>query len=147
VNSNLQPSCLPGPKSCFLGLLLKSPSLVFTLFAALALAGCGKSLSHSTSRSDWTINDRRTITKTTNGLSRKIETTKEVEFHGAQVTKFPKGTVISLQETGSSEARQAELRENANQLELWIKEKDNFRKATAADDAWLQRFLDDVMAK
>jgi hypothetical protein len=61
--------------------------------------------------------------------------------------KFPSGAVITLQESGSPDEREAELRDNAGQLELWVKETGKFRKANGADDAWLPRFLKEVMGK
>ena len=54
---------------------------------------------------------------------------------------------MKLEETEGPEPRQAELRENAGRLELWIKENGTFRKGSPKDEAWLERFLSDVVTK
>jgi hypothetical protein len=111
----------------------------------LLFAGCNKTFTHS--RSDWTINNQRTISVNDNGLTRKIEMTSDVQIEGGRVTKFPNSALIKLHESGSPDQRDAELRDNAGTLELWVKRDGEFRKAAPEDDAWLQRFLKEVMGK
>src|ERR1043166_451863 len=125
---------------------------VFVL-ALLVFAGCGKggcNYSSSSSRS-WNINGRKsshkTITVSRDGVTRRVETTADVEFANGQVTKFPLGALIQLTETGGAEAREAELRENAGKLELWVKDKDGFHRGSASEEAWLQRFLREIIKK
>jgi hypothetical protein len=52
--------------------------------------------------------------------------------------------LIKIQEDGGPEQRQAELRENAGKLELWIKDKGGFRRGSAEEENWLERFLSDI---
>ena len=87
---------------------------------------------------------RQTITRTHGGVTRRLETTADVEVQSGQVTKYPKGALIQIWEDGGLGQRQAELREHAGKLELWIKDKNSFRKSTAEDQAWLKRFLSDI---
>ncbi|MGV3533046.1 MAG: hypothetical protein ACO1QR_11805 [Chthoniobacteraceae bacterium] len=100
-----------------------------------------------TSSSDVTVNDVTKRKRVKHGVTRRLETRGEIEIKDGAVTKFPKGAVIKLQESGSSEAREAELRESADKLELWIKEKGSFRRGTAEDEAWLKRFLENFASK
>lgn len=121
--------------------------------ALLFLAGCNQSCSgtfHATSASsssDWTINGRRTITKQHDGVTRTLETTSDVTIQNGRITAFPKAALVKIQETGSPAQRQAELRENAGRLDLWINDHGTFRKGSPADEAWLERFLNEVTAK
>jgi hypothetical protein len=125
---------------------------VFTL-ALLAFAGCGKGGCNvsSSSSSSWNVNGRKsshkTITVSRDGVTRRVETTADVEFANGRVKRFPQGALIQLTETGGAEAREAELRENAGKLELWVKEKDGFRKGSASEEEWLQRFLREIIKK
>lgn len=80
-------------------------------------------------------------------VTRRLETNDEVTIKDGTVTKFDKGAVIKIEETGSPEAREAELREKENRLELWIKERGSFRRGTADEEAWLKRFLGDFTIK
>ena len=130
----------------------KAHLAVFVL-ALLVSAGCGKGGCNvsSSSSSSWNVNGRKsshkTITESHDGVTRRINTTADVEFANGQVTKFPPGALIQLTETGGAEARQAELRENAGKLELWVKDKDGFRKGSASEEEWLQRFLRETIKK
>ena len=123
---------------------------VFVL-ALLVFGGCGKGgcTSSSSFSSSWNVNGRKsshkTITVSRDGVTRRVETTADVEFANGQVTKFPPGALIKIEQKGGAEARQAELRENAGQLELWVKDKDGFRRGSASEEEWLQRFLREVI--
>lgn len=129
--------------------------LALILFAALIFTGCNQSVtisgnfnaSSSSSSSDWTVNGQRTISRTHDGITRKLEMPATVTILDGHVTKFPQGVLLKLQETGSPQPREAELRENNGTLELWIKDKTSFRKATPAEDAWLEAFLKDIVTK
>ncbi len=129
-------------------------NIALLILAFLALAGCKKvtfssnfNFTPATSSSDWTFDGRRTISRTHDGVTRKLEAASEVEIQGGQVTKFPKGALIKLEESGGSEARHAELRENGGRLELWIKDKENFRRGSPDEETWLEKFLSGVTAK
>jgi hypothetical protein len=132
--------------------------------AIIAFTGCGQGgvnvSSSSSSSMEVTVNGRKTGTKKIsrringvtrkleiNGVTRKLETTTDVDIQDGRVTKFPKMALIKLEESGGVEERQAELRENAGKLELWIKENGSFRRSSAEEDSWLERFLSDVTAK
>ena len=124
------------------------------IVALIILAGCNRSCtgtfnstSSGSSTSDWTINGRRTITRKHDGVTRKLETTSDVIIQNGRITAFPKAALVKIQETGSPEKRQAELRENAGSLELWINDNGTFRKGSHEDETWLKRFLNDVTAK
>jgi len=128
------------------------PSLLVVL---LVFTGCGKGgfsvSSSSSSSSEVNINGAKTSTKTItkkhDGITRKVETTADVEIQNGQVTSFPKMALIKIEEIGGAEPRQAELRENAGALELWIKDHGRFRRGTAEEELWLGRFLSDVTTK
>jgi hypothetical protein len=128
-------------------------SLTLLVFVVLALAGCAKGgCTVSTSSShEFDINGRKTshktITRTRDGVSRRLETTTDVAIQNGQVTKFPTAALIKLQENGGPEQREAELRENAGKLELWVKDKGNFRRGSAEEEIWLERFLRDISAE
>lgn len=147
-------------------------NLIPGIVALLVLAGCGQgnvSISSSSSASfqtthgdatnsttsssarEWNLNGPRTstktITKTHDGVTRKLETTPDVEIQNGQITKFPKAALVKIEELGGPGPRQAELRENAGKLELWIKDRGSFRRGSAAEEAWLKRFLTDVTPK
>lgn len=130
--------------------LSKAHLAVFVL-ALLAFAGCGKGGCDvsSSSSSSWNVNGRKsshkTITESRDGVTRRVKTTADVEFANGQVTKFPPGALIELEEKGGPEAREAELRENAGKLELWVKDKEGFRRGSASEEEWLQRFLRQVI--
>ena len=131
---------------------MKSKRLL--IFALLIVTGCNKSCtgtfnatSSGSSRSDWTVNGHRTITKKEGGITRTLETTSDVVIQDGRITAFPPGALVKIQETGSPEQRQAELRENAGTLELWINDKGTFRKGSPEDETWLKGFLIDVAAK
>jgi len=121
--------------------------------ALLVLAGCGKGGCpfSSSSSSESNINGRKTshktITRARDGVTRRLETTTDVEIQNGQVTQFPKAALIKLWEEGGPEERQAELRESAGKLELWIKDKRGFRRGSAEESKWLKRFLDDITTK
>ena len=126
--------------------------------ACLVLAGCGKNFSCTASRnfsssspsssaSDVIVDDHRTITRTHDGVTRKLETTVGVDIQNGRITKFPKSALVKIQETGGSVQRQGELRENAGSLELWIKDTGNFRRGSPEDETWLERFLSDITTK
>jgi len=103
-------------------LMPKTHLAVFVL-ALVVFAGCGKGgCNVSSSSCSWNVNGQKTshktITESRDGVTRRVETTADVEFANGQVTKFPPGALIQIEEKGGAEARQAELRENAGQLEL-----------------------------
>ena len=126
----------------------RSRYLLLFAFLLVASVGCKPQFTGTwTSSSDVTLNGARKSKRVKDDVTRRLETNGEVTIKDGAVTKFPKGTLIKLQETGSPEAREAELRENANQLELWIKDKGSFRSGTAEDQAWLTRFLSDFTTK
>lgn len=127
--------------------IITASSRYFALTVAmLLLVGCTKSCTR-TSSSDWNVNGRRTSTRTHDGITRKLETTADIAIHDGHVTKFPKAALVKIQETGGSEQRQAELRENAGKLELWINDSGEFRAGSVDEDAWLERFLGDFSTK
>src|SRR5215471_17558546 len=121
--------------------------------ALLAFAGCGRGGCTVSSSSSVAVDingrksSRKTITRTHDGVTRRLETTTDVELENGRVTKYPKAALIKIQEDGASEQRQAELRENAGKLELWIADKGSFRKGSAEDDKWLEGFLRDITTK
>jgi hypothetical protein len=123
---------------------------VFVL-ALLVFAGCGRGGCNvsSSSSSSWNVNGRKsshkTITESRDGVTRRVETTADVEFANGQVTKFPPRALIEIEEKGGAEARQAELRENAGKLELWVKDKNG--AGSASEEEWLQRFLREIIKK
>gem|GEM_PF-4672092 len=126
------------------------------LWIVLGLAGCkpGKvsfsgnvNFNSSSSSSDTTVNGYRRSSRTKNGVTRKLETAAQIDIQNGKVTKFPKGAVIKLHESGGPKARVAELRENGDALELWIEEDGKFRRGTEEDDSWLQEFLNDFNAQ
>lgn len=129
----------------------KAPSfhrrLTPLLLAVLVLTGCGKGGCSSSSSSSFEldINGKKTswktISRTQNGVTRKLETTTDVDIQNGQITKFPPLAVIKLEESGSKQPRVAELRENSGKLERWIKDNGTFRRSTAEEDAWLNTFL------
>src|SRR4051812_4555570 len=102
-------------------IMTKGHIAVFVL-ALVAFAGCGKGGCNvsSSSSSSWNVNGRKsshkTITESRDGVTRRVETTADVEFANGQVTKFPPGALIQIEEIGGAEARQADLRENAGKL-------------------------------
>lgn len=118
-----------------------------SLLAVSGLTSCNKSsvFSSSTSRTDWTVNDKRTITKKVNGLTRKLDTKTEVKMEKGKIASFPAGALVKLEESGSATPRVAELRENGGALELWVKENGTFRRGTAEEETWLAEFLKDVI--
>jgi len=83
----------------------------------------------------------KTISRTQNGVTRKLETTTDVDIQNGQITKFPPQAVIKLEESGSKQPRVAELRENSGKLELRIRDNGTFRLSTSEEDAWLNTFL------
>lgn len=123
-------------------------NIALLAFTVLAFAGC-KKVSFSgnfdahpgSSSSDWTVNGQRTITRTHDGVTRKLKAAAEIEIQNGHVTKFPKGAAIKLEESGGSAPRQAELRENGGSLELWIKDQTTFRRGSPEDEMWLEHFL------
>ncbi len=118
--------------------------------ALLVLAGCvkGGCTVSSSSSFESNINGRKTshktITRTHDGVTRRLETTTDVDIQNGQVTKFPKAALLKIREEGGPQQREAELRENAGKLELWIKDKGAFRRGSAAEAAWLDQFLADI---
>lgn len=135
-------------------LMTLAPRALLALLV-LGFAGCGKGgctySSSSSSEYSLNINGRKTghksITRTQNGVSRRLETTPDVEIQNGQVTQFPKAALIKMQETGGPDQREAELRENSGKLELWIKQQGTFRRGSAEDEKWLERFLRDFTTK
>lgn len=127
-------------------------AIAFLLFAVLIFPGCNRKGTFSwhssgSSSSDWTTNGKRTITRVQNGVKRKLETTTEVEIENGQVTKFPKAALVTMQESGGPQQREAELRENGGNLELWIKDKEAFRRGSPDEEIWLKGFLSEVITK
>jgi hypothetical protein len=132
----------------------KAPSIYRSLtplfLAVLVLTGCGKGGCTSSSSSSFNLDiggikkSWKTITKTRDNVTRKLETTPDVEIQNGQITKFPTLAVIKLEESGSNQPREAELRENGGKLELWIKDNGSFRRSTAAEDIWLNTFLSEL---
>jgi len=126
------------------------PCLFALAIASVGLTSCNKSFkgsfsSSSSSRTELTVNDQRTITKTVNGLSRKLESKTDVKLEGGKITSFPKGSIVKLEEMGSATPRVAELRENGGSQELWVKENGTFRRGTAEEETWREEFLKDVV--
>ena len=123
------------------------------ILALLAFAGCGRGgcTVSSSSSSELDINgrksSRKTITRTHDGVTRRLESTTDVELENGKVTKFPSAALIKLQEEGGPDQRQAELRENAGNLELWIKDKGAFRRGSAEEQKWVESFLRDITTK
>ena len=128
-------------------------TLLVLVLVGLVFAGCGQGgcTVSSSSSSEYNINGRKTthktITRTHDGVSRRLETTTDVDIQNGQVTKFPKAALIKIQEDGGTEQRQAELRENAGKLELWVKDKDKFRRGSAEEEKWLKDFLSEISTK
>lgn len=92
------------------------------------------------------VSGQRTITRRTeDGVKRRLETGKKIDLADGTVTKFEPGALIKLQQEGGPEARQAELREKAGKLELWIKDDQGFHPGGEADQAWLKKFLTELM--
>jgi len=128
---------------------------ILLIVAVLAFAGCGRGgctvSSSSTSSSESNVNGRKTskktITRSHDGVTRRLETTTDVDIQNGQVTKFPKAALIKMQEDGGPKQRQAELRENTGKLDLWIKDKGGFRRGSAEEEIWLERFLSDITTK
>jgi len=128
---------------------------ILLIVAVLVFAGCGRGgcnvSSSSSSSSESNVNgrktSRKTITRSHDGVTRRLETTTDVEIQNGQVTKFPKAALIKIQEDGGPKQRQAELRENAGKLDLWIKDKGGFRRGSAEEEIWLERFLSDITSK
>jgi hypothetical protein len=126
-----------------------------TVFVAalVAFAGCGKGGCAVSSSSSTAVDingsksSRKTITRTHDGVTRRLETTTDVDLENGKVTKFPKAALIKIEEEGGPEQRHAELRENAGKLELWIKDKGSFRRGSAEDEKWLEGFLGDITTK
>jgi hypothetical protein len=126
-------------------------NIALLVLAVLAFAGCKKgsfsvnfNAHPGASSSDWTVNGQRTITRTHDGVTRKLKAAAEIEIQSGHVTKFPKGALIKLEESGGSAPRQAELRENGGSLELWIKDQATFRQGSSEEETWLAHFLTDV---
>jgi len=122
-------------------------NVTLLVLATLVLAGCFKVHVTSTSSTDVNINGHRIITTTHNGITRKLDSAAEIEIQNGHVTKFSKPALVKIEEIGGPEPRQAELRENADTLELWIKENGSFRKGSPEDESWLERFLSEVTKK
>ena len=97
----------------------------------------------TSSWSNLTVNNRKTITRRHDGVTRKLETTADVELQNGQITTFPKAALVKIWETRGAEQRQAELRENAGRLELWTLSNGSFQKGSPEDAAWLKEFLSD----
>lgn len=102
---------------------------------AAALAGCKErkfsmsgSFSGPSSRREWRTNDRWTISKTRDGITRTLDTVSGVEIKDGRVTKLPAAAVVKVEESGGAAARQAELRESGGSSELWITENGSSRK-------------------
>ncbi|MDB6173987.1 MAG: hypothetical protein JWL59_3298 [Chthoniobacteraceae bacterium] len=139
---------------------MKQTTVIFRLNAVMfiltvfCLTGCkprsfhySSSWSNNTSSSDSTTNGYRTSTRTQNGVTRKLETAAGIEIENGRVTKFPKAALAKLQESGGTQPRVAELRENADTIELWIQDNGTFRRGSAEDDSWLERFLAEFNSK
>jgi hypothetical protein len=128
-------------------------NLALLIVSVVVFAGCGKGGCNvsTSSSSESNINgrktSRKTITKSHDGITRRLETTADVDIQNGRITKFPKAALVKIQEDGGTEQRQAELRENAGKLELWIKDKGSFRRGSSEEEAWLERFLGDITTK
>jgi hypothetical protein len=128
-------------------------NVALLLFALLAVTGCGKGgcTSSSSFSTEFNLNGRttshKTITRVHDGVSRRLETTTDVDIQNGQVTKFPSGALIKLQEIGGAGPGEAELRENAGKLELWVWERGGFRRGSAKEELWLKGFLGDLSTK
>src|SRR5580704_11293345 len=113
-------------------------NLTVLVLAVLVFAGCGKasftSTYSSSSSTDLNINGHRTITKIHDGITRRLESATDIEFQDGHITKFSKGAVVQLEETGGPDQRQAELREYEGKLELWVKENGAFRKGSSVEE-------------
>jgi hypothetical protein len=119
--------------------------------AILVFAGCKKATmggefkySPGSSSSDWTVSGQRTISRTHDGITRKLEAPSGVTIQDGKITAFPKAALIKIDESGSSEERHAELRENDGKLALWMQDKGTFRRGTPEEETWLGKFLDAV---
>jgi hypothetical protein len=123
-------------------ILRRNPALV--ILAVLCLTGCKP---NSFTFSDLTVNGYRTSTRVQNGVTRKLETAAAIEIQNGRVTKFPKASLVKIQESGGTQPRVAELRENADTMELWIQDNGIFRRGSPEDDCWLERFLSDFNPK
>lgn len=119
-------------------------NIALLILAAFILVGCKVNLT-SNSSSKWNVNGRLTATKRHNDWIRKLETTGDVKFQDGRITDFPKGALVKILETRGSEQRQAELRENAGKLELWMNDNGTFRKGSPEDEKWLEGFLHDFI--
>ncbi len=120
--------------------------LTLLLLALIVLTGCGQggcttsfNFKFGGPKKTWKV-----ITRMENGVTRKLESTADVELQNGQITRFPPLAVIKLEESGSKQPRVAELRENAGKLELWIKDNGTFRRSTAEEDVWLNTFLTEI---
>lgn len=120
------------------------PAISLLVFTALAFASCKPTYS---SYVELNILGNRTISNTHDGVTRKLDTKADIDIQNGHIKKFPKAAFVQIQETGGSEQRQAELRENAGTLELWIKENGSFRKGSPKDYIWLKGFLSEVTSK
>ncbi len=109
-----------------------------SMLLAVAFAGCSGNVS---SRTDIDLNGHRKVTQVLNGVRRTLETRDAVVFLDGNIVRFPPGTVVQLSEKQGRDTRTAELREEGGKLELWMKADGTFRKGTAEDRAWLERFL------
>lgn len=118
----------------------------FGLFGltVLAFAGCDTRYSSST---DIDINGQRTITRTQDGVTRRLEAVADVEIKDRKITKFPKAALVKLEESGDSGKKKAELRENGGVMELWIENSGSFRKGSPEEQTWVDEFLSSVTAK
>ena len=121
--------------------------ITLLVLAALVFAGCGKVNVTSTTSTDININGHRIRTTTHDGVTRKLESATQIEIQNGHITKFSKPALVKIEETGGPEQRQAELRENADSLELWIKVDGSFRRGSPEDEAWLERFLSEFTQK
>ena len=91
--------------------------------------------------SDMTINGRRTITRSNDGVKRSLEGDNPIEIQDGKITGWKEGTVLTLEQTGGPQQRQAELRGTASEPALWIKDDKGFHSAGLEDQKWLQGFL------
>ena len=92
----------------------------------------------------WSFGGARKIVRAEDGVVRRLDCSTPISLFNGSITKFEPEAVIKLQQEGGEHPCEAELRERAGKLELWIKDEHGFHPGDAADDAWLPGFLQEV---